>query len=346
MVYFETVDGTVMARQAATGKVAWRIFQWDRNSTFEVINQTIYRLTCSTYKACTLEARNALNGILLWIRQLPPAGPTPFMGNSNIIYFYTSDGTLLALNPHNGNIIWQYATHTVASLNFSLTADTFTFLTPDARVHVLRNSDGAQLLTYVDASGWWEPFIQNHIIYYESDPNIILARNLNTGHTLWQYIGQGLPVSISTEKDNQVYLNVNRFQGIIALSATTGKLLWRYDATLKTSPEIQNGIVYIGLQDNTVVALRASDGSLLWRQIVSPFQYGLLSVGDILYIWQDTSIQALSLDGITRWIYLTSVPMLWYTDTNDGLLLIDYMSGPKAFDVMRASDGAILWHYP
>lgn len=346
IVYIKTPNDILSARQATTGKELWRL-KAGRSDLFEAINQVMYRLTCPPRGNCTLEARNALNGMLLWVRQLLPPAAAPLMGDSSVIYFHAYDGTLFALDSANGKILWQYATHTPAPLISSIAGDTIALFAQDVYLHVLRSSDGTQLFSYQPGAGQF-PYVDNNTIYYQPTSTTVTARSLNDGHLLWQYTTGKEVFSLWGAQDNRVYLEDDTQQGILALNGTTGKLLWRYNTPLNTGaagPIIQNGIVYAPLQSSAVAGLSASNGSLLWQQVISPFQYGPIAAGDVICLGQNNSIQALGNDGTIKWIYTTHNLIEWYPEESNGILLVKYLAGNNAFDVIRASDGTVLWQY-
>ena len=349
IVYVNTPDGMLSAQQAETGKMIWHItLPHNEYGSLEADNQAVYSLF-STHTGSLLAARSARNGALLWQKQLPFSGFDPLMIDNGILYFDERSGTIDAFRASDGEPLWHFASHFPIPMDsFLWVAGNITIISSidtQVQVHVLRSSSGMQLFSYKNFMPGTTPEIDHNILYYQSAPNAITALNMNNGHQLWQYTTSGEAFTLWEAQDNQVYLEDDNQQGVLALDGTSGKLVWRYNALLDATPIIQHGILYAPLQGNAIFALRTSNGSLLWQQIVSPFQYGPLAAGDVICLGQNNSIQALGNDGVIRWIYTTHDSISGYPEESNGILLISYLTGNNAFDVIRANDGTVLWQY-
>jgi quinohemoprotein ethanol dehydrogenase len=86
--------------------------------------------------------------------------------------------------------------------------------------------------------------------------------------------------------------------GVYALDATTGQVLWHWTPPYSTwdpgfqvgsggrqpGVTVDNGLVYVGLADGSLVALNETDGALAWRTAAGPWQQGIrLSSAPIYY---------------------------------------------------------------
>ena len=88
------------------------------------------------------------------------------------------------------------------------------------------------------------------------------------GTLLWSYETSDDVFSSPAVSGGVVYVG-SRDNGLYALDASTGDLLWRYETGgnvyLESSPAVSGGVVYVGSRDNRLYALDASTGDLLWR---------------------------------------------------------------------------------
>jgi glucose dehydrogenase len=94
-----------------------------------------------------------------------------------------------------------------------------------------------------------------------------------------------------------LYIQTPR-NGIYALSATTGQVLWNFNPPYaawdpgfqpgsggrQPGVTVANGLVFAGFADGSLVALNAQTGQLAWRTIVGPWQEGVrLSSAPVYY---------------------------------------------------------------
>jgi alcohol dehydrogenase (cytochrome c) len=120
--------------------------------------------------------------------------------------------------------------------------------------------------------------------------------------------------------------------GVYALDATTGQVLWHFQPPYSTwdpgfnpgsggrqpGVTLGNGLVYVGFADGSLVALNMTSGQLAWRTVVGPWQQGIrLSSAPQYY------------DGII------------YEPTAGG----DGGSISNTVEAFNAHDGALLWSW-
>ncbi|BBI30935.1 outer membrane protein assembly factor BamB family protein [Cohnella abietis] len=81
---------------------------------------------------------------------------------------------------------------------------------------------------------------------------------------------------------------------LIAINATTGKVLYRYGSKLKPTVSYQKGIVYGATEDGKVYALDAKAGSTKWLSVSGIASKGNpLPLGDTVYVTKDNQTYAL-----------------------------------------------------
>ncbi len=82
---------------------------------------------------------------------------------------------------------------------------------------------------------------------------------------MWSSATGGAVVSSPEVANGVVYVGCSD-KNVYALNANTGVLLWRYatGSYVTSSPAVANGLVYVASEDGKMYALNASTGALLW----------------------------------------------------------------------------------
>jgi outer membrane protein assembly factor BamB len=105
-----------------------------------------------------------------------------------------------------------------------------------------------------------------------SDDKNVYALNASTGKVVWNYTTGGFVIGSVAVDDSRVYVGTWDAGNFYALNSSTGAELW--DAKIshvRTTPAIDNGIVYVSSDDFYLHAFNASTGALLWKYLtVSP----------------------------------------------------------------------------
>jgi outer membrane protein assembly factor BamB len=298
------------------------------------------------------------------------AGPTPtaspivspsWQGHSvsltavnGVVYAGAMDNAVYALRAADGGLLWHYTTAGPVD-SPPLVIDGIVYVNANVDlglgyvagyVYALRASDGALLWRYTNGS-----FVYNGYVY---QPTIVAG------------------VAYIASQDGT----------LSALRASDGILLWRY--TVKgaggDSPVVVNGIVYVASEDGYLNALRTRDGKLLWR---SPsYAYAPVIVNDVVYITSRDGLSALrARDGARLWRYALANTGFYGLTILDGVVYAEAakyspattasthsggyalqvaaskitapvnrkmpfkQGGPSSLYALRASDGAVLWHY-
>jgi len=346
-----TLDGALSARRASDGAILWQ--HSDPASTGGSLvadSGQLYFPIESSSSSGTVEANRASDGALLWFRQLPAfAGPSPLLAQDGIVYANTlaDNGTVYALRASDGKVLWHFA-HKNPSLmdTFLSVADGIAAVrTPDSVVHVLRASDGSEILHYDGLLDDWAPSIERQTIYFLTQQHSLQARRLSDGRVLWQSSLDNLGLRSLTVQDGVIYLSTTG--GVIkALRGEDGSLLWQRSMDeLFAGPYIQGtSVLYITL-DKTVVSLRPTDGSLLWRHAIPSFMFSPVVMDGVFFLGENEhSVWAWrTSDGVLLWHYTSTAPLLWPPPVVDDEVYLRTFDG--ALDVLRVNDGRVLWRY-
>jgi outer membrane protein assembly factor BamB len=155
--------------------------------------------------------------------------------------------------------------------------------------YALNVSNGDVLWNFT-ANDWilGAPAVSNGIVYFGSDK--LYALDAVNGELVWNYSNNYRHCCSPTVAYNNVYSTMA--DEVIALNANTGEFIWSFPANItegpfyKSSPAVNDGLVYVGCGDHKIYALNAYNGSLVWSSVTSGpvdsspvIGYGVIYVG-------------------------------------------------------------------
>ncbi|GHO84874.1 PQQ-binding-like beta-propeller repeat protein [Dictyobacter formicarum] len=142
----------------------------------------------------------------------------------------------------------------------------------------------------------------HHLYAVDQSANTIEAFNLQTGNIERTYTNEAGAVSIKDIQNNMLYIQTD--EGMRAVNADTGKIVWQKAINVSQPVWEANGILYVFLLNSTdaMQAINEKDGTLLWSGIIKD-----------LIVSRDTRV----------------------------LDLLSYDN--RTISVLRLSDGKILW---
>ena len=279
----------VYALRASDGTLLWSYPATNTNfSPFTVDDGMIYVTAWTSANAAepvvTILALRAGAGTLLWQYSFHDGIPTgPAQVANGMIYFSMTQntnpqgGVVGALRGSDGSLAWSQPV-TGRPHIFALTGQTvYVAFGPDPM------NAGVEAFGAIDGTILWKnpqqifpfPVLADGVIYGNGPrPGQTIALDASSGKALWQASG-AFPSSTSepVEENGAVYTIGN---GINALRASDGKLLWTHPATCQFPSQhpllaIGNTVYYayhyvqaIGKEAYHVYALRAADGKALW----------------------------------------------------------------------------------
>ncbi len=277
-------------------------------------------------------------------------GGVAYAGADKAVYALRStDGTLLWRSSIDGGVGDQPV---VAGGVVYVTASTDI----TATLYALRSSDGALLWHYTSNGGISTPVVANGVVYVGTQGGEVLALRAGNGTLLWRYNDNNFGFLSPQLVDGVLYVKANNEQpgNVYALRASDGRLLWHYTAKASLNDTtVIDGVAYVAAQDGTLTALRSGDGRQLWQRT--------LGGGNLGTLWE----QVQALNGV---LYVTTTKMSAPTASTSGPGLmpqaltigsflwgnfqaapaaqtIPHKEGVSALYAIRASDGAILWHF-
>ena len=130
------------------------------------------------------------------------------------------------------------------------------------------------------------PVVGGGTLFVEDSDGVVNAFDAETGVRRWSHTAEvdgnlraaNFGGGVSYES-GRVYVT-NGVGDVLALDATNGSEIWKVKpaGTLRGSPTIAFGSVYVMTQDNQIIALSAADGKLQWNESGSVAQTGVFGV--------------------------------------------------------------------
>ncbi len=262
------------------------------------------------------------NGTLLWHQSIAGSVDLQPIISNGVVYVNSYEGQngpdhVYALQASNGRIIWRY------------TLNGYAFISPTI---------GADGTLYLSSHSLQEG---------------IFALRASNGHVLWHYTTQGVSEDWPVVVNGVVYVTTSsndQSAALLALRADDGRLLWRYqEGNSMTTPVIANDVVYLISDDGKLTALQASDGHTLWHRILDINMVQTLQLVDgVIYMAASkiTESTATSQIASPRQALAATGEFFWtMLPTTRVQLAIPLKEALSSVYAVRASDGAILWHY-
>lgn len=239
-IYIADAKGRLHGVTLADGAPLWRV-ELGGLPTARVLHHEdgVDRVVVATTDN-RVHARNGVNGGELWTyRRDPPADlsiygtsspvhVTSSAGDSYVVGF--SDGTIVALRPANGTVLWE--SRLVTSGRFR-----------DVDGTVLQVGDRLYVTTYGDE---------------------LVALDAATGKTLWSATPGG--ATGITMADGRLYHGVDTGE-VIARDPADGREIWRWKlpAGVPTTPIPAGELLFVASSSRSIYALRADKGTLAWQ---------------------------------------------------------------------------------
>ncbi len=239
-----------------------------------------------------LEAFNAKTGARVWKSTVVEEG-TPLVAGS-LVYAETFAGVtgnymVSAVNALTGAVVWQHSA--------SAWSNTALFVS-DGILYVQGSltSSGPVLTTFNAITGTPGPIyhlpsmssvisgIDNGVVYYACEYTKACAVKIATGTVLWRSAAGGGEGCDTAFANGIVYFGSPNSNGLYAVSAATGQLLFHVGLTagiVQAKPLLYNGNVYVATasSNHPYYAVNATTGATVWS-------YQSLGVGSTGKVYQ------------------------------------------------------------
>ncbi len=205
-----------------------------------------------------LYALRVSDGNVRWRNKIDPGANAAPIVNAGIIFITTSrsdvgPGSLYALRASDGEELWQYtisdAIDNLLVANGIVYMTSYDVVSQNGSLIALRASDGAQLWhKTVRGFSYNAPVVDNQVVYVSTSADngsgTVYALRANDGTQLWYYTTTTF-TSVPLVNRGIAYLVSD--QGLSALQASDGQLLWRVPVEGNTNipPQVINGVLYL-----------------------------------------------------------------------------------------------------
>ena len=297
------------------------------------------------------------------------AGPTPtasprvslsWQGHSvslttvnGVVYAGSMDNPVYALRADDGGLLWRYTT--AGPVNGPpVVVDGIVYANANVDqglgyvtgyIYALRASDGALLWRYTNGSfvykGYLDlPAVVAGVVYVASQDGTLSALRASDGTLLWHYTARGAGIDSPVVIHGIVYV-ASEDGYLNALRTSDGKLLW-HSPGYAYPPVVVNDVVYMTSRDG-LSALRARDGVLLWRYTLANTGFSLQTILDGVVYAEAAKYSPAITSTHTGGYALQTAASKITAPINRKVPF--KQGGPSSLYALRASDGAVLWHY-
>jgi outer membrane protein assembly factor BamB len=269
-----------------------------------------------------------------------------------ILYVNTFGGKTVALNSHNGHVIWQHmggrkpSTPAIAGPRLIVSSH-------DGYVTAYNRFNGRLLWRLkVAAKVESSPIAVGRLVYFGATNGRLFCVYTTTGRIKWAYNTGGRINSSPSILGNSIY--VSTYAGSIwRLNRATGQKIWskylsrdfvRYES-FYASVSTDGKRLFTISRSGGVYALSASDGHVIWRSSVNSWGYATPAVAHGRVFFG-------GFDGRVRALRAATGQVLWSRRLGGRFLGPAFVAGPYVFFSnlerntygLRASDGKLLWH--
>jgi outer membrane protein assembly factor BamB len=298
LVYFGTIDGTVYALSAASGKESWHFSTGGAILGSPVVSGNVVYLGSDDGK---LYALNASTGTELWSYNAAKGTEAVSLGtatvDNGVVYSNATNNVnhsyLFAVKAASGSELWNkqidnqiLSSPQVFNGQVYVTATTIAPPSTGSHVSVFNAKDGSPSGSLKPLS---QPAIANEVspapptvaggvVFYGSHNGNVTALKANSLASLWsQNIGGDVAASpVAYQKMLFAGMSTGTISNnaILALNATNGQLIWQHGLPNYTGANIvvNGGVLYVGTSTGGIYALNANDGSQRWMyQQSTPF---------------------------------------------------------------------------
>lgn len=217
--------------------------------------------------------------------------PTPAVVDGTV--YYPQDGvgagdTLFALDSATGSIKWSYP---VGYTDDTVTLKNGLLYSASDSLFCLDAGTGARVWAWGDEADFHQtgsPIVTNGVVYFATshdyDTSRVYAADAASGLIIWETGFSGALETSLAYFDNTIYIalftdfiDYDDHESLFALDASSGSILWSNDHTdggyWDSSPNIYEGMLYIGGWDGCLHAFDAENGVLAWETVLHPASY-------------------------------------------------------------------------
>lgn len=199
--------------------------------------------------------------------------------------------------------------------------------------------------SYTTLGKVYTPTAKNRMVFAASFDNYIYALDFK-GNLVWQYNTGSSISSPPIVYNNKLYGGFDKY--IYSIHINNGSLNWKYKTgdIIESTPSIDQGMIYIGSNDNNIYALDVGNMNLKWKYLTggSVSSSPALINGKLITGSKDSSVYALNAnDGKFIWSektneMVTSSPALFGNTVYIG-------SNDNNFYALDLDNGNVIWKF-
>ncbi len=305
-----------------------------------------------------------------------PGNVTSPLYANGTVYYATDDGYLNAYDAGSGALKWQFSSNTTFPVCSSPLFDPATNMVffgtagydgsgVPSPFYALNASTGA--LEWSLILPWCEygfPTLENNTLYVgmsrEGYGEALYSIDERTGYVNWAHSTPGSVWGevVTDPTINTVFTSVgNPTPGVEAINATTGALVWQYNAPTFGGDDdigapltLANGLIYANSKNGFIYALNESTGAVVWSTQISALSNQdmsgpAVSINGTLYVGSnDGYLYALNAStGAVLWKFATTGPVYSSPAIANGVVY--FASVDHNVYALDASSGSLLWTY-
>ncbi len=188
--------------------------------------------------------------------------------DGDVLYVTAYDHNLYALDAHSGKFLWKYAADDGIATSPHISNDRVLFGSDDRVVYCL-NAQTGRITWSCPTQGRVRstPRVEFGHVFFGSDDRYLYAVNFQNGRVAWKYETEGPVRSSAAIHEDAIYIGSE--DGSLYCLDIRGTVRWRFRAkrSITSSPAlyIEDKLVVVGSQDNTVYGLDMQSGWVIWR---------------------------------------------------------------------------------
>ena len=217
------------------------------------------------------------------------------------LYTVSENGTMVAYNAQNGQIVWQQKAGTRLTSGPAVGDDKLFVNGNQGELLAFNTSNGAKLYTAtLPNRSFAAPAYSNGIVIAKTIDEQMLAFHSNDGSQIWTYEGN-VPNMILQGGSSPVINDSIVVQGsadgkVTLVTLDKGQLLWQRAAVepngvsdisrmvdIDANPLIRNNVIYVGSYQGSLVALDKFKAAVIWEHRLST-RSGLAMSANALFV--------------------------------------------------------------
>jgi outer membrane protein assembly factor BamB len=201
-----------------------------------------------------------------------------------------NNGTVMMMRKSDGQALWQVDLKTKLSTTPAISGTTVLVGTLTGKLIALNEHNGSVLWrATLPSSLLSAPAANGQYAIVHTHNGDLIAFNLATGKQAWLYTNTAPLLSLEGDSSPAISNDtvVCGFANgeLAAFNVNNGKMLWERPVALPTgentisnmvdvngTPQIQNGVVYVGAYHGNVVSVSLKTGQLFWTHTMSTYQ--------------------------------------------------------------------------